>query len=869
MKVIDPVCGMTIEDANAKGAAEYKGKKYYFCSKNCKEDFDRNPEKYISKKAGQAPLMMMPMAKGTDKVADPVCKMTIDPKAAAGSSIYKGATYYFCALNCKKKFDADPEAYVGEKTKEAKAEAPAPKVTKYTCPMDPEILQDKPGSCPICGMALEPLVPTLALTRTEWTCPMHPEVVSDKPGDCPKCGMALEPLTVTVEQEENPELIDMSRRFWVSLVLSLPLVLITMRHLIPGMTAVEHIIQPDILKWLELILATPVVLWGGWPFFVRGWQSLMTRNLNMFTLIGLGTGVAFIYSIVASLFPDIFPESFRGESGEVGVYFEAAAVIVTLVLFGQVLELKARSRTGAAIKALLGLAPKTARKISDGKEEDVPLEQVQPGDMLRVRPGEKVPVDGVVEEGSSSIDECMVSGEPIPVQKQKGDRVIGATVNGTGMVIMKAERVGADTLLAQIVQMVAEAQRSRAPIQKLADIVAGYFVQTVIAIAVLTFIVWAWLGPEPRFAYALINAVAVLIIACPCALGLATPMSIMVATGKGATMGVLFKNAEAIEVMKKVDTLVVDKTGTLTVGKPKLVEIVASSGFDEKEILKLAASLERGSEHPLAEAIVKGAEEGGAALTNSESFESITGKGVTGIVEGKKVSLGNLKLLEDQKIETGELSSKAEAMRSDGQTVMFVTVDGKAAGLVGVADPIKETTPEAIAALHKDGVKVVMLTGDSRTTANAVANKLGLDDVIAEVLPDQKANVVKDLQNKGRFVAMAGDGINDAPALAQAHVGIAMGTGTDVAMESAGVTLIKGDLRGILRARLLSRATMRNIKQNLFFAFAYNSLGVPIAAGVLYPFFGILLSPMIAAAAMSFSSVSVVSNALRLRRVKL
>jgi P-type Cu+ transporter len=805
----------------------------------------------------------------TEQIVDPVCKMVIDPKTAAGSSIYKGVTCYFCAVNCKKKFDADPEVYAGEKAKEkVRAEAPAPKGTKYTCPMDPEIVQDKPGACPICGMALEPLVPFLTVTKTEWTCPMHPEVISDSPGDCPKCGMALEAKIVSGE-EENPELIDMTRRFWFSLVLSFPVVLIAMRHLIPGMTAIERIVQPDILKWLELILATPVVLWGGWPFFVRGWQSLMTRNLNMFTLIGLGTGVAFIYSIIAALLPDIFPESFRGESGEVSVYFEAAAVIVTLVLFGQVLELRARSRTGAAIKALLGLAPKTARKISDGKEEDVPLEQVQPGDLLRVRPGEKVPVDGVVEEGSSSIDESMVSGEPIPVQKQKGDRVIGATVNGTGMVIMKAERVGADTLLAQIVQMVAEAQRSRAPIQKLADIVAGYFVQTVIAIAVLTFIVWAWIGPEPRFAYALINAVAVLIIACPCALGLATPMSIMVATGKGATMGVLFKNAEAIEVIKKVDTLVVDKTGTLTVGKPKLVEIVASSGFDEKEILKLAASLERGSEHPLAEAIVKGAEERGVALTNSESFESITGKGVTGIVEGKKVSLGNLKLLEDQKIDPGELSSKAEAMRSDGQTVMFVTVDGKAAGLVGVADPIKETTPEAIAALHKDGVKVVMLTGDSRTTANAVAKKLGLDDVVAEVLPDQKANVVKDLQNKGRFVAMAGDGINDAPALAQAHVGIAMGTGTDVAMESAGVTLIKGDLRGILRARLLSRATMRNIKQNLFFAFAYNSLGVPIAAGILYPFFGILLSPMIAAAAMSFSSVSVVSNALRLRRVRL
>ncbi|MBI5676651.1 MAG: heavy metal translocating P-type ATPase [Nitrospirae bacterium] len=802
----------------------------------------------------------------TEQVVDPVCKMTIDPKNAAGSSVYKDVTYYFCALNCKKKFDAEPEAYLGEK--KLRAEAPAPKGTKYTCPMDPEILQDKPGSCPICGMALEPLVPLLPAYRTEWTCPMHPEVVSDKPGDCPKCGMALEPRTVTAD-EENPELIDMNRRFWVSLVLSLPLVLIAMRHLIPGMTAVEHIVAPDILKWLELILATPVVLWGGWPFFVRGWQSLVTRNLNMFTLIGLGTGVAFIYSVIAALFPDIFPESFRGESGEVSVYFEAAAVIVTLVLFGQVLELRARSRTGAAIKALLGLAPKTARKISDGKEEDVPLEHVKIDDIIRVRPGEKIPVDGVVIEGTSSVDESMVSGEPIPVQKQKGDRVIGATVNGTGMVIMKAERVGADTLLSQIILMVAEAQRSRAPIQKLADIVAAYFVQIVMTAAILTFAVWAWIGPEPRMAHAIINAVAVLIIACPCALGLATPMSIMVAMGKGASAGVLFKNAEAIEIMKKIDTLVVDKTGTLTVGKPELVSIIPAAGTDEKTLLRFAASLERGSEHPLAAAIVKGAEKRNISLANVETFESVTGKGVTGMIEGHKVALGNLKLFDDLKIDTTGLFPNAESMRREGQTAMFVSLDEKAIGLLGVADPIKETTPEAIESIHKEGIRIVMLTGDNRTTAEAVSKKLGLDDVIAEVLPDQKANVVKDLQSKGRFVAMAGDGINDAPALAQAHVGIAMGTGTDVAMESAGVTLIKGDLRGILRARLLSRATMRNIKQNLFFAFAYNSLGVPIAAGVLYPFFGILLSPMIAAAAMSFSSVSVVSNALRLRRVKL
>jgi Cu+-exporting ATPase len=770
----------------------------------------------------------------TGSVVDPVCKMTIDPKSAAGSSEYKGVTYYFCALHCKKKFDADPDVYLGEK--KARAEAPAPKGTKYTCPMDPEILQDKPGSCPICGMALEPLLTLSALAEGA---------------------------------EENPELIDMTRRFRFSLILSIPVVLIAMRHLIPGMLAVERIVPHYILKWLELILATPVVLWGGWPFFVRGWQSLMTRNLNMFTLIGIGVGVAYAYSVVAALLPGIFPESFRGKDGMVGVYFEASAVIVALVLLGQVLELKARGKTGAAIKALIGLAPKTARRIKDGAEEDVPLEEVKIDDILRVRPGEKIPVDGVVIEGTSSVDESMVSGEPIPVQKQRGDRLIGATVNGTGMMIMKAEKVGADTLLSQIVQMVAEAQRSRAPIQKLADIVAAYFVQIVMAAAILTFAVWAWLGPEPRMAYAIINAVAVLIIACPCALGLATPMSIMVAMGKGAMAGVLFKNAEAIEIMKKIDTLVMDKTGTLTVGKPKLVNIIPANGFDEKSVLHFGASIERGSEHPLASAIVKGAEDRGISLSNVEGFESVTGKGVMGSIEGHKIALGSRRLLEEIGVEQGELSQKAEAMRAEGQTVIFIAIDGKAAGLLCVADPIKDTTPEAIKALHKENVRVVMLTGDNRTTAEAVSKKLGLDDVIAEVLPNQKAEIVKKLQDEGRIVAMAGDGINDAPALAQAHVGIAMGTGTDVAMQSAGVTLVKGDLRGIIRARRLSRATMRNIKQNLFWAFIYNSLGVPVAAGILYPFFGILLSPIIAAAAMSFSSVSVISNALRLRRVRL
>ncbi|MDP3049349.1 MAG: heavy metal translocating P-type ATPase [Thermodesulfovibrionales bacterium] len=764
------------------------------------------------------------------KVTDPICKMVIDPKGAAGSSLHKGLTYYFCSTHCKVKFDRDPEAYIGEKPKEAvSTSTQAPKGTKYTCPMDPEIMQDKPGVCPKCGMALEP--------RT-----------------------ALE--------EENPELIDMTRRFKVGVILTIPLIIIAMRGMIPVIN-IEGILPPTLLNLLELLLATPVVFWAGWPFFVRGWQSIINRNLNMFTLIGLGVGVAYIYSVVAVLLPGIFPVSFRKEGGEVGVYFEAAAVIVILVLLGQVLELKARSKTGAAIKALLGLAPKTARRIKDGTEEDVPLEHVKIDDIIRVRPGEKMPVDGVVIEGTSSVDESMVTGEPIPVQKQKGDRVIGATVNGTGMLIMKAEKVGADTLLSQIVKMVAEAQRSRAPIQKLADIVAAYFVQIVIAVAVLTFVIWAWIGPEPRMAYAIINAVAVLIIACPCALGLATPMSIMVAMGKGAMTGVLFKNAEAIEIMKKIDTIVVDKTGTLTIGKPKLIDVIPADGFDEKTILYFGASIERGSEHPLASAIVKGAEERVINLIGVDGFESVTGKGVMGKIEGHKIALGNLKLLEDIGIDPGELSQKAETMRTEGQTVMFIAVDGKAAGLLGVADPIKETTPEAIEALHNEGIRIVMLTGDNRTTAEAVAKKLKLDDVIAEVLPDQKADIVKRLQNEGKIVAMAGDGINDAPALAQAHVGIAMGTGTDIAMESAGVTLVKGDLRGIVRARRLSRATMRNIKQNLFWAFVYNALGVPIAAGILYPFFGILLSPIIAAAAMSFSSVSVVGNALRLRRAKL
>ncbi len=736
--------------------------------------------------------------------------------------------------------------------------------------MHPEVRQAEPGDCPECGMALEP-AGAPPLMKTQWTCPMHPEVVRDEPGNCPKCGMALEPFTVMAEEEENPELRDMRRRFWVSVVLTIPLVVIAMGGLIPDFQhLLDSLAPPAVWGWVELALATPVVLWGGWPFFLRGVKSIINRSLNMFTLIGLGISVAYLYSLVATLFPDIFPASFRSDTGEVAVYFEAAAVITTLVLLGQVLELKARSATSAAIKALLGLAPKTARRLlEDGTEEDIPLEQVQVGDRLRVRPGEKVPVDGTVLEGTSSVDESMVTGEPIPVGKQPGSRIIGATVNGTGSLVMTAERVGADTLLSQIVQMVAEAQRSRAPIQRLVDVVAAYFVPAVVGIAVITFILWATVGPEPRMAYAIINAVAVLIIACPCALGLATPMSIMVATGKGATAGVLFKNAEAIEVMRQVDTLVVDKTGTLTEGKPKLVTVKPVNGLEEVTFLRLAASLERGSEHPLAAAIVRGAQDRGVELTQAQEFDYVMGKGVTGRVDGRPVALGNARLLQELGLDLGNLAHEADTLRADGQTVMFVAVDGRAAGLLGVADPIKETTPQAIDHLHQENLTIVMLTGDNRTTAQAVAGKLNLDEVIPEVLPDQKAEKVRELQGEGRIVAMAGDGINDAPALAQAQVGIAMGTGTDVAMESAGVTLVKGDLTGIVRARRLSRATLKNIKQNLFFAFIYNALGIPIAAGILYPHFGILLSPMIAAAAMSFSSVSVIGNALRLRGLDL
>jgi Cu+-exporting ATPase len=718
-------------------------------------------------------------------------------------------------------------------------------------------------------MALEPLTSAPPTPQTEYVCPMHAEIVRQEPGACPICGMALEPRVVTGEEEASPELVDMTRRFWVSLALTVPVFFLAMSEMLPGQP-VQHTFSPRLLTWVQAVLATLVVLWGGSPFFQRGWASIVNRSFNMFTLIAIGTGTAYVYSLIATLFPHLFLDSFRMHSGEVVVYFEAAAVITTLVLLGQVLELRARSQTGSAIKALLGLAAKTARVLrDDGKEEDIPLNHVQPGDRIRVRPGEKIPVDGVVLEGSSSVDESMVTGEPIPVEKTRGDLVTGATVNGTGSLVMQAERVGSEMLLAQIVRMVGEAQRSRAPIQRLADLVAAYFVPAVVIIAVLTFLAWSLFGPQPRMVYALVNAVAVLIIACPCALGLATPMSIMVATGRGATAGVLIKSAEALEVLEKVNTLVVDKTGTLTEGKPRLTSVVVTSGQQDAEILRLAASVERGSEHPLAAAIVAGAQARGLALSRVEGFRSLTGKGVMGTVDGRAVALGNRKLLEELALDSADFVDRAETLRQEGQTVMFVAVDDHLAGLLGVADPIKASTYDAVQMLREDGIQLVMVTGDSRTTAEAVARKLGITTVEAEVLPEQKSAVVKRLQAQRRVVAMAGDGINDAPALAQAHVGIAMGTGTDVAIESAGITLVKGDLRGIVRARRLSRGTMRNIRQNLFFAFVYNTLGVPIAAGVLYPLFGLLLSPMIAAAAMMLSSVSVISNALRLRTLPL
>lgn len=812
------------------------------------------------------------MAK-VELVKDPVCGMMVDPHTAAGKFEHGGTMFYFCNPRCLDRFSQDPEGYLTGKHEQSMEAEPAKPGTKYICPMCPGVESSTSAACPKCGMALEPDIAAAPATKTEYVCPMHPEVVQDQPGSCPKCGMALEPREITLEEEENPELKDMTRRFWIGLVLAFPVFSLAMSEMIPG-KPIQEILPPSVLSWVQWALATPVVLWCGWPFFQRAWASLVNRSLNMFTLIALGTGTAYVYSTVATLAPQLFPASFRGEGGEVAVYFEAAAVITVLVLLGQVLELRARSQTGSAIKALLGLAPKTARRIREnGEEEDVPMDAVHPGDTLRIRPGEKIPIDGVILEGQSAVDESMITGESIPVEKEAEAQVTGGTVNGTGTLVMRVERVGRDTVLAQIVRMVSEAQRSRAPIQRMADLVAGYFVPIVVGIAALTFLIWAMFGPEPRMAHALVNAVAVLIIACPCALGLATPMSIMVGTGRGATAGVLMKNAEALEQLEKVDTLVVDKTGTLTEGKPKLMSVVSLSDMPEEDLLRLVASLERNSEHPLASAIVNGAKDKGLELGKAQDFQSKTGKGVTGTVQGHSMALGTRKFLEEEyhvRPEAfGPLTDKAEDLRRDGQTVMFVAIANQIAGLIGVADPIKPSTSEAIRLLHEEGIHVVMVSGDHQQTAQAVAKKLGIDEVKAEVLPEEKSRIIQQLQAKGKIVAMAGDGINDAPALAQAQVGIAMGTGTDVAMESAGITLVKGDLRGIARARRLSQATMRNIRQNLFFAFFYNAIGVPIAAGILYPAFGILLSPMIAAAAMTFSSVSVITNALRLRTIRL
>lgn len=877
---IDPVCGMTVNPASAKAKVDHAGKTYYFCCTGCATKFQAAPDQYLKPKpsglvtlgmAGQhshavpsAGLVGIGSAKPTEAVRDPVCGMNVNPVTAKFKTDHAGKTYYFCSASCLQKLTANPIAYVGEQAPAAKpTQSPASAGTVYVCPMCPEVRETKPAPCPNCGMALEPENPLL-LTKTEYTCPMHPEIVRQEPGNCPICGMALEPRTVTAEQEENPELRDMTRRFWVGVALTVPLLAIAMIDMLPGMP-VQHALPAGWLPWIELLLATPVVLWGGAPFFQRGWASIVNRSTNMFTLIAMGTGVAYVYSLIATVAPGIFPASFRDMSGSPAVYFEAAAAIVTLVLLGQVLELRARSRTGAAIRALLDLSPKTARVIREGNETDIPLDQVHVGDRLRVRPGEKVPVDGVVLEGHSSIDESMVTGESVPVEKNVGDRVIGATVNASGSFIMRAERVGGETLLSQIVQMVSQAQRSRAPIQRLADKVAGWFVPAVIAIAVLTFIAWATIGPEPRFAHAIVNAVAVLIIACPCALGLATPMAIMVGTGRGAHAGVLIKNAEALETLEKVDTLILDKTGTITEGKPRVTAVTPTSAMPPEELLRQAASLELASEHPLADAVVTAAQDRGLKLAEVRGFQAHVGKGISGKVEGHDVAIGTFALLREHGVEDTSIS----VLHPSGATLIFIGIDRRYAGSIALSDPVKASAAAAVGELKNSGLRLVMLTGDNKSAAESVCKQLGIDEYGADVLPQDKSQVVKELQSQGRTVAMAGDGINDAPALAQANVGIAMGTGTDVAIESAGITLVKGDLAGILRARRLSRAVMKNIRQNLFFAFIYNSIGVPIAAGVLYPFFGLLLSPILAAAAMSFSSVSVITNSLRLRNIKL
>jgi Cu+-exporting ATPase len=813
---------------------------------------------------------------------DPVCGMTVDSGRAKSRVEHAGKTHFFCCEGCAKKFSVEPARYLNSELKPtAVALVQEPAATRatashvpmpsqnYICPMHPEVHEQNPGACRKCGMALEPALPSAPATRVEYTCPMHPEIVRSEPGACPICGMALELRTVSASEEENSELSDMKRRFWISVALTIPVLILGMSDLIPGQP-LQRLLSMRTIGWIELLLATPVVLWGGFPFFQRGWASIANRSLNMFTLIALGTGTACIYSVIAVLFPGIFPPSFQTMPGVVPVYFEAASGITTLVLLGQVLELRARSRTSSAIRALLNLAPKFARLVrTDGTEIDVLVEHVQPGDTLRVRPGERVPVDGVVLKGSSSVDESLMTGEPIPIEKTEGSHVTGGTINGTGTFVMRAERVGSETLLAQIVRMVSEAQRSRAPVQKLADRVAAYFVPAVVLVAIITFAIWGVFGPEPKLAHALLNAVAVLIIACPCALGLATPMAIMVGTGRGALAGILIKNAESLEILEKVDTVVVDKTGTLTEGKPRVTSLIPAAGSDEARVLEVAAALERASEHPLAAAILAAARNRGIELDSVTDFRSLTGEGITGRIGKCNTALGNRALFAELQIPLGPLDDRAKTLEAEGQTAMFVAADGKAIGIIGVSDLIKPTTAEAIDRLHRDGIRIVMLTGDSRATAESVARQLKIDSVQAQVLPNQKGEIMNQLKAEGRIVAMAGDGVNDAPALAAANVGIAMGTGTDVAIESAGITLLKGDLLGIARARALSRATMCNVRQNLFFAFAYNALGVPIAAGILYPFFGLLLSPILASAAMTFSSVSVITNALRLRRVRL
>lgn len=840
---IDPICGMTVDPTTAAGQYEYQGVTYYFCAASCLETFTADPEQALRPKGSglislgkKSSIQMMPPSPPTEGVqVDPVCGMAVHPESAAGSSVHEGRTYYFCSTGCLAKFRQDPAAFLIP---------PAQRIARPTA------------------------VPSGS--NVEYICPMDPEVVSTEPGACPICGMALEPKIVTLEERPNPELLDMSRRFWISLGPALLVMILAMADMIPT----HQILNGPVNNWIQLSLATPVVLWGGWPFLERAWNSIIHRAPNMFTLIGLGTGAAYLYSVLATIAPGLLPVSFLASDGSIPVYFEAAAVITVLVLLGQVLELRARGQTTSALKALMRLAPKTARRVGEGdKERDVPLDQVRVGDRLRVRPGERVPVDGVVVEGVTAIDESMVTGESLPVGKSPGAPVTGGTINGAGSILMRAERVGSDTLLARIVQMVSDAQRSRAPIQRVADRVAGYFVPAVVAVAILTSIAWALWGPEPRLAYALVNAVAVLIIACPCALGLATPMSIMVGTGRGATAGVLIHKAEALEVLGKVDTLVFDKTGTLTEGKPTLVSIRFVPPWSDAEVLRLAASLERRSEHPVASAVIAGADQRAAVPGAVEEFRSVTGYGVTGVVDGHAVAVGTSTLLRERMhiADPGlaVLEEEAARLRAEGQTTVFVAVDGKAAGLLGVADPVKSTTPEAVRLLRAEGVRLVMVTGDHQLTAEAVARQVGITDLYAGVLPEKKGAIVADLKSQGRVVAMAGDGVNDAPALALAHVGIAMGTGTDIAMETAGMTLVKGDLRALVRAVRLSRETMKNIRQNLFFAFVYNLAGVPLAAGVLYPVWGMLLSPMVASAAMTFSSVSVIANALRLRHVDL